>query len=121
MPADVRASQGVSAGVQTIEERDALEKEEAEALLKHKHRLEDRKVLIFSDLKGLMSGEHCPTVQFGQICLPGLCTDCLCKALLFLTPVYMPINQMTEGITCAPVCIQVEPKMLGVYQQSIRQ
>ncbi|KAK9845076.1 hypothetical protein WJX74_010315 [Apatococcus lobatus] len=28
---------------ETIEERDALEKEEAEALVKHKHRLEDRK------------------------------------------------------------------------------
>ena len=34
--------------MQTIEERDALEKEEAEALLKHKYRLEDRKVSLCS-------------------------------------------------------------------------
>ncbi len=30
--------------LQTIDERDALEKEEAEAAIRHKHRLEDRKV-----------------------------------------------------------------------------
>ena len=39
-----KPSHGNPPGMQTIEERDALEKEEAEALLKHKHRLEDRKV-----------------------------------------------------------------------------
>lgn len=43
-----KPSHGNPPGMQTIEERDALEKEEAEALLKHKHRLEDRKVSLCS-------------------------------------------------------------------------